>query len=54
MEEVNRGINSLLLSGLYSESRLIMCDQESRRKFELKDVFGDFSLNTVIKSASMT
>lgn len=35
---------------LYSESRLIMYDQESRRKFEFKDVFRDFSLKQSLKA----
>lgn len=35
---------------LDNESILIVCDQENRRKFELKDDFGGF-LKTVIKAA---
>lgn len=31
-----------------------MCDQESRRKVELKEVFRDFSLRKVVKSPPMT
>ena len=49
MEEVNSGINSLLLSEHYTMNRGWLCDQEIRRKFDLKDVFGEFSLNTVIE-----
>ena len=38
---------------LCNEESLIVCDQESRHKFELEDTFGEFSLKTVIIGASV-